>query len=109
MSVADETAREIRPSVPGPMLPIVYCNWVRLAPGPFDLALDVGYVAPDSPDQPDLRLVMTWEHAKILCHALNEIVEQRERNTGEIKAPPGIVLTSISDTTDEAEPNGGEQ
>jgi hypothetical protein len=104
--VADDSPREIQLGIPGPGLPILYANWVRLNPGPFDLAIDVGYVAPDTPQAPDVRLVMTWEHAKILRHALDEIVEQRERNTGEIKTPPGIVLTSIGDGPEPDEGTG---
>jgi hypothetical protein len=99
--MADEAPNEVR--LTG--LPIVYANWVRLAPAPFELGIDVGYVAPDTPQEPDLRLVMTWEHAKILQQALTQIVEQREENAGEIKVPPGIVLT-MKPTTPE---KGAEQ
>lgn len=89
-------AAETPPEEPtlGPELPLVYANWVRLVPGPLDLGLDAGYFAPDTPPRPMLRLVLTWEHAKILHQLLGSIIEQREGNVGEIKLPPGIAMVS---------------
>jgi Protein of unknown function (DUF3467) len=73
-------------------LALVYTNWVRAVPGPFDLAVDFGYQPGDLGPQPMVRVVMTWEHAKILRRALDLIVDRREANTGEIKDPPGVVF-----------------
>lgn len=74
-------------------LPILYANWVRAVPGPLDLALDYGYIAADTPQQPAVRVVMTWEYAKLLQKLLNAAIEQREGNVGEIELPPGVTLT----------------
>jgi hypothetical protein len=93
-----ETPPERRPE-----LPLIYANWVRLVPSPFELALDAGYFAPDTPPQPNLRIVMTWEHAKILQRALTGIIQQREENVGEIKTPPGIELVPMLGSADDQE------
>jgi len=79
--------------VPAPV-PLVYANWIKFVPGPFDLSLDLGYFGPDTPPQSTMRLVVTWEHAKLLHSALGELVAQREENVGEIKHPPGVQLSS---------------
>lgn len=77
-------------------VPIVYTNWLRAIPSPFDFALDFGYMVPvaesgGEPPKPAIRVAMTWEYAKLLRNALNEMIEQRESNHGEITLPPGIV------------------
>jgi Protein of unknown function (DUF3467) len=74
-------------------VPVVYANWFLAGPSPFELALDFGYQAPDT-DGPRraVRIVSTWEHAKLLKQVLDQIIEIRENNTGEIAEPPGIRL-----------------
>jgi hypothetical protein len=83
-------------------LPLVYANWMRLMPTPLDVALDVGYFAPDTPPHPQLRIVMTWEHLKMLQGLIAAIIEQREGNVGEIALPDGITITRAED--EEGEP-----
>jgi Protein of unknown function (DUF3467) len=78
-------------------LPIVYTNLLRTIPSPFEFALDFGYIAPraEMPTEPprgQVRVVMSWEYAKLLRDMLQEAVEQREGNVGEIQKPPGILL-----------------
>ncbi len=86
------------PNVEG--LPLVYTNWLRAIPSPFDFALDFGYMVPlpeppAEPPTPTIRVVMTWEYAKLLRNALNEMIEQREGNRGEIMLPPGLVENAV--------------
>jgi uncharacterized protein DUF3467 len=81
-------------------LPIVYTNWLRAIPAPFEFGLDFGYMAPraEPPTEPPkaaVRVVMTWEYAKLLSNALREAIEQREGNAGEIKLPPGIMMAEV--------------
>ena len=78
-------------------LPLIYANWMRLMPTPLDVALDVGYFAPDTPPQPQARLVMTWEHVKMLQGLITAIVEQRERNVGEITLPEGVTIGPVDE------------
>jgi hypothetical protein len=83
-------------------LPLMYANWMRLMPAPLDVALDVGYFAPDTPPHPQLRIVMTWEHVKMLQGLITAIVEQREGNFGEIALPDGITIVRAGDGEDES-------
>lgn len=81
-------------------LPIVYTNWLRAIPSPFDFALDFGYMVPTvepggAHPKPSVRVAMTWEYAKLLRNALNEMIEQREGNHGEITLPPGVVESPV--------------
>jgi Protein of unknown function (DUF3467) len=76
---------------------VVYTNLLRTIPSPFDFALDFGYIRPRPPDTPrepppaQVRVVMSWEYAKLLRDALGEAIAVREGNVGEIKEPPGIL------------------
>jgi hypothetical protein len=93
------------PNIEG--LPIVYTNWLRAIPAPFEFGLDFGYIqptaeAPTEPPKAAVRIVMTWEYAKLLSGALQEVIEQREGNVGELTMPPGIVLTELKPDDDEA-------
>lgn len=88
-------------------LPIVYTNWLRAIPAPFEFGLDFGYMQPSTepptePPKATLRVVMTWEYAKLLSNALQEVIEQREGNTGEIKLPPGVVMADVQAESEEA-------
>ena len=81
-------------------LPIVYTNWLRTIPAPFEFGLDFGYMAPvtEPPAEPPrgaVRVVMSWEYAKMLRDALQDAIEEREGNVGEIKRPPGLLRTEI--------------
>jgi hypothetical protein len=76
---------------------LIYVNWVGAQPGPFDLSIDVGYQGPPGPPQPIARMVMTWEHAKLLRDVMDALIEQREKNTGEIGLPEGVALVKPTD------------
>jgi Protein of unknown function (DUF3467) len=86
------------PNIEG--LPIVYTNWLRAIPAPFEFGLDFGYIqasaeALTEPPKAAVRIVMTWEYAKLLRNALQEIIEQREGNVGEITLPEGILVAQV--------------
>ncbi len=88
-------------------LPIVYTNWLRTIPAPFEFGLDFGYIQPvaEPPTEPPraaVRVVMTWEYAKLLRDALQEAIETREGNVGEIKHPPGLMRAEIGAEGEEA-------
>ncbi|HEV3323068.1 MAG TPA: DUF3467 domain-containing protein [Solirubrobacteraceae bacterium] len=88
-------------------LPIVYTNWLRAIPAPFEFGLDFGYMAPmtEAPTEPPkaaVRVVMSWEYAKLLRDALQEVIETREGNVGEIKPPPGLLVAEIESEGEEA-------
>jgi len=87
-----------QPDIEG--VPIVYTNWLRAVPAPFEFGLDFGYMVPSEqpptePPKAAVRVVMSWEYAKLLFGALQEIIEQRESNVGELKLPPGVILTDV--------------
>jgi hypothetical protein len=93
------------PNIEG--LPIVYTNWLRAVPAPFEFGLDFGYIQPSAqpptePPKAAVRIVMTWEYAKLLRNALQEIIEQREGNVGEIALPQGILMTEIKAAGEDA-------
>jgi hypothetical protein len=78
-------------------LPLVYANWFLAAPSPFELALDFGYQAADMErPQRSIRIVNTWEHAKLLKQVLDQIIEARESNVGEIPVPPGVQMRDVA-------------
>jgi hypothetical protein len=73
-----------------------YANWLRTVPGPLEFALDFGYIepgieAPPGGPREDVRVVMTWEYAKLLRDAMNQAIETREGNMGEIRELQGVV------------------
>jgi hypothetical protein len=79
--------------------PLIYANWFAASPSPFELALDFGYQAPHMEEpQRTVRIVNTWEHAKLLKEILDQIIEQREANVGEISRPPGVEFSDATPT-----------
>jgi Protein of unknown function (DUF3467) len=93
-----------QPDIEG--LPIVYTNLLRTIPSPFEFALDFGYIAPRAkpptePPKGQVRVVMSWEYAKLLRDTLQQAIGTRESNVGEIQEPPGLVR--IEDNNSEGE------
>lgn len=87
-------------------LPIIYTNLLRIIPSPFEFAFDFGYIAPSAemptaPPKGQVRIVMSWEYAKVLRDALQAAIKTRESNVGEISRPPGVVLVDDSTEVDE--------
>jgi hypothetical protein len=72
-----------QPLAEGP-IPLIYINWFRTEGNPGDLAIDVGYQLANMP-QPAARLVLTWEHAKMLGDAIGKACEAIEGQIGEIR------------------------
>lgn len=69
---------------------VVYVNWVRYRSSPYDLSLDVGYRSnPGPPQDFPIRLVMSWEQAKILRVLLEDAVDGFEENVGPIREIEG--------------------
>jgi hypothetical protein len=88
-------------------VPVLYTNLLRATPSPFEFALDFGYITPKTeppsgPPAGQVRVVMSWEYAKLLRDAMQEVIEMRESNVGEIKRPPGIVSITEAIETREA-------
>jgi hypothetical protein len=88
-------------------VPVLYTNLLRTNPSPFEFALDFGYITPkaelpSSPPAGQVRVVMSWEYAKLLRDAMQEVIETRESNVGEIKRPPGIVDVTATTEAKEA-------
>jgi Protein of unknown function (DUF3467) len=84
-------------------VPVVYTNLLRTTASPFEFALDFGYITakaepPSEPPEGQVRVVMTWEYAKLLRDLMQEVIETREGNVGEINRPPGIVLREGEET-----------
>jgi hypothetical protein len=84
---------------------LVYANQLGATPSPFDFAIDFAYVEPPAGVPPDsgVRVVMTWEFAKVLRDVLNSAIDQREGNVGEIRLPPGVELASSATAAPEPE------
>lgn len=83
---------------------LIYVNWVRYISSPYDLSLDVGYRSePGPPDEFPVRLVMTWEQAKILRLLLEDAVDDFEENVGSIREIEGKPVDVTDLTPDEAE------
>ena len=69
---------------------LIYVNWVRYRSSPYDLTLDVGYRAnPGPPQEFPVRLVMSWEQAKILRILLEDAVDGFEKDVGPIREIEG--------------------
>jgi Protein of unknown function (DUF3467) len=66
---------------------LVYANWSRYLAGPFDLSLDFGYNTQEGgpPDSFPVRVVLPWEHVKILAQFLEQAIKAYEDQAGEIR------------------------
>jgi len=75
-----------------PQPALVYANWVRLVPTPFDLALDVGYNTQSGPpDAFPARVVMSWEHALVLNELLLNALADYKKQAGELRTFEGTI------------------
>jgi hypothetical protein len=70
---------------------VVYANTAGVQGGPFDVAVDFGYMAigPDTDEgAPDaswlVRVAMSWEHARALHTLLGEQLESFEAHVGDL-------------------------
>jgi hypothetical protein len=71
-------------SSPKPV-PLVYANAMGVLAGGADLSLDFGYRTWATGPVWAVRVVMSWEHAVVMCDALGEIIERYETDVGEIR------------------------
>jgi hypothetical protein len=88
--MSEDQAGPLDPQAPaetmaGGGVPLVYVNWMRTTGSPFDLAVDVGYQGGPGLPNPAARLVMTWEHARLLSDSLRQAVEQYEKTVGKLR------------------------
>ena len=64
----------------------VYSNWVRAASTPCDLSLDFGYRRREGPPQEfPVRVVMSWEHARVLHEIIAVALSDYEEAAGSIR------------------------
>ena len=66
---------------------LVYCNAVRAFGGATDVTLDCGFRYGNDEPTMAVRLVMSWEHAKMLLPVLEQLINNYETNVGEIPSP----------------------
>jgi hypothetical protein len=65
---------------------LVYANWARMNPTPYDLSIDFGYNdEPGPPKEFPVRLAMSWEHARTLAILLERNLKAYEEQAGEIR------------------------
>lgn len=71
----------------------IYANAVSAHGGPFDLTLDLGYRSGggDGPVEFETRVVMSWEHAKVLSRMIGYLVDDFE---GQVAPVPDLKLKS---------------
>jgi len=72
-------------SSPRPSVPLVYANAMGVLAGGADLSLDFGYGTWATGPVWAVRVVVSWEHAVVMCDALGEIIERYETDVGEIR------------------------
>ncbi len=62
-----------------------YANVMQAHGSPFDVALDFGYRARGDEEVPaEVRVVMSWQHLKLVIHALQLQVAQYEEQVGSL-------------------------
>lgn len=63
----------------------IYINALNAEATAFDVALDMGYrLRQDEVPDPSVRVVMSWEHAKLLVIALQRLIDDFETKVAEI-------------------------
>ena len=74
-------------------LQTIYTNFAQLGMSPNDLSIDFGVRKPeiDMKNPPafiSLRVMMSPQHAKLLAQRLSKIIEDYEKDFGEIRTEP---------------------
>jgi hypothetical protein len=88
-----------------PEVPRFYVNQVNVSASPFDVALDFGFRVGDEDPEPQVRVLMSLEHAASLRAILAGLLDAYEREVGAI---PNVV--QVAEVGDEgATPEGAEQ
>lgn len=86
----------------------VYSNWVRAGSTPYDLSLDFGYRRREGPPPEfPVRVVMSWEHAKVLQEVLQTALSDYEEAAGSIRdmgteIAPAADVPEVSERREEA-------
>lgn len=68
-----------------PTPPAVYSNWVRPAPGVFDLTLDFGFRAGFDAPEWLARVTLSWEEVRVLDDILRTQISLYEEHVGPIR------------------------
>ena len=99
MSVDPQQPQELSSGSP-PAMQLVYANAVGARGGPFDLALEFGYLVPPSEGEEAnppiglIRIAMSREHAKAMLELLQEQLRTYEEKVGPI---PNIAALKVGD------------
>jgi hypothetical protein len=88
--MTDETTPEQTQESTPQATPLLYANVTAVRSGPFDVALDFGYLAVsveghapnETQTQWGTRVAMSWEHARALHELLGEQIAKYEENVG---------------------------
>ena len=65
-----------------PEPPTFYVNSINAQGGPFELTFDFGYRLGDEDFTPNVRVLMSWEHAKIMTGMIGQLVSEYEARVG---------------------------
>lgn len=68
-------------------VPFVYSNQARVRASGFDVVIDFGQLTPDVEADlapAEVRIAMSWEHAKVLTRVLAETIKAFEANIASI-------------------------
>jgi hypothetical protein len=65
---------------------MIYANTMSATGGPIELSLDFGYQLPPNGDTTwAIRIVVAWEHARLIHDLLGESIERYAREVGDIR------------------------
>jgi hypothetical protein len=86
-----------------PAMPFIYCNSAGIRGGAFDMSLEFSYVIPpglhEAPAPPvsQIRIAMSWEHARALHQLLGEHLELYETHVGKLPAIENLKTGDAND------------
>jgi Protein of unknown function (DUF3467) len=66
-------------------VPRYYVNAMGARGGPYDLALDFGQRVGADETEWQVRIVMSWEHARSMVDALQDVISKYEAELGEVR------------------------
>ena len=64
--------------------PLFYSNFVNVVGSPFDVAMDFGARAGDEDVEPELRVMMSWQHFKLFTAVAQRQIDHYEETIGPI-------------------------
>ena len=66
-------------------VPVIYTNAMSAQGGAFDVGIDFGYRAGEGPGKPEVRVVMSWEHAAVMVKLLQRMIDDYARDVGDVR------------------------